>query len=83
MKREIRTKQHAYYSDKTPEQQLIIAMLKRALLDLALEDEYRRSSWRWINSDSWGVFSFNWCCEQLDEEPSVMRKRVKTPLEYE
>lgn len=61
-----------------PEQQLLAAILERAILDLRsevpLEQHIRRQSLAWIHSEATHDWSFVWVCSHLDFNPAHIRK---------
>ena len=71
---------------QTPERNLLVAMIQRAIFDYMGNREFdRESAAEWLFEDSGGseVFSFDWVCAQLDLEPEVITSKVKgmTPRE--
>ncbi len=68
-----------------PETGLMVAVVERALKDLAGDIEYdvinkRRVAGEaraWFFSHDQGPFSFEWMCEQLDWDPDLIRSVIE------
>jgi hypothetical protein len=62
----------------TPERNLILAMLERAILDSVGNDaKEAEDAEEWLfNLDDNEEFSFNWVCEQLELDPKQISKTV-------
>lgn len=64
-------------SVRTPERDLIAAVLSRALCDLlGPERVHQRGAEAWMLDDSVEAWSFRWVCEALDLEPFELRRRA-------
>lgn len=65
-------------ADYIPEQQLLAAVLERAILDLRsqvpIEQHIQRQCLSWIHSKSHHQWSFEWVCLHLDFNPKYIRK---------
>lgn len=63
----------------TPERELLIATLDRAVLDFHgnnQEDLKDAQDWLFNELDSGDIFSFNWICEHLGVNPGAVRIRI-------
>jgi hypothetical protein len=71
---------------RTPERNLLVAMIQRAIFDYMGNREFDRDSaaeWLFDDTENSDLFSFQWVCSQLDLEPQAITSRVKqmTPRE--
>lgn len=76
----------SYESNNVPEKKLIAAVIERAISDatgMAITSKQSivlkesRSAWNWIKTeDNSANFSFNWCCIELDLDPSKLRRII-------
>jgi hypothetical protein len=65
-------------AEYTPEQDLVMAVMKTAIDDLYYGDQQARDSsiqWISIEDDSW--FSFVWCCQMLDVNHEIIRRKIQ------
>lgn len=64
-----------------PEKQLLYAILLRTWADLDSIDKFiRNTSFFWLDLTEFEDWSFPWICEQLDLNPSTVKKAMlKTP----
>ncbi len=71
---------------QTPERNLLVAMIQRAIFDYMGNREFDRESaaeWLFDGTGDSDLFSFEWVCAQLDLEPEVITSKVRrmTPRE--
>lgn len=62
--------------DFLPERMLIAAIIARAILDVVADVNIKKTTrfnaCRWFVSGEIGEFSFLWCCEAVDLNPSLL-----------
>ena len=64
---------------QSPERELLVAILHRALLDYTGNQATQRNEaqeWLFNGSDSGEPFSFNWVCSQLDLDSTAVRSQL-------
>lgn len=70
----------------SPEKDLLIGVLERAVRDLMGDSrdlpskdrlKVRRDAQRWISSNRTKPFSFLWCADALELDPLAIRKRIR------
>lgn len=67
---------------RTPDQRLLVAMIRRAINDLGKETT-REHAHEWLfESPEGAVLSFDICCEYLDWEPEDVRKSIRLQFDY-
>ena len=68
------------FSTEKPEQHLMVAMIRRAINDLAHPKE-RNAAYEWIfKNQGDDILSFELCCENLGWEPNQLRKQIRFQL---
>ena len=71
------------FSERSPERRLLVALLRRAILDYLSSDTLEAiEAQEWLFSEEafseyHDDFSFNWICEQLGIETSQLLKQLK------
>lgn len=73
------TKEIAINRPITPEKELLLGILDRAVLDYhGLEPAQRTEAQEWLfeEEDPCSPFSFDWICDNLTLNPSALRRRI-------
>lgn len=76
----VSTKEFRRSQPLIPERELLIATLDRAVLDFYGSNEEIKSEaaeWLFEQTDTEGLFSFNWICEHLEIEPQEVRDQIE------